>query len=181
MSFDAGASPTRAGYRRSLGMRTKFSGWRRLATEMSSSRASQWIPIPPPINSHSARCFGVASRRRGNQARGTETVRPSARTTVNVSAVQTTSIARASALFGKVLIPFLHEKLFILDNQPSNLGNLVTSKTTHIRQSHGLKPELGIPTSMGHMNMSRFSSLHAEEEKPVSTDPQQRRHEASLT
>src|SRR3989338_857890 len=65
--------------------------------------------MPPPMNSQSALCLGVASSSRGNQATGTETTRPSPRTTVSVSAVQETSIARASLLFGKVLMPLLQK------------------------------------------------------------------------
>jgi len=74
-------------------------GWQ---TDMSSSIASQWIPSPPPMSSQPALCRGVASINRGNQARGAETVRPSARTTQRVSSVQDTSTACASLFSAKV-------------------------------------------------------------------------------
>jgi hypothetical protein len=81
----------------------------RLATEMSSSIASQCIPMPPPIDSQSLRCRGVAARTRGNHTNGTETVRPSSRTTTNESSEQETSTANASALSTEVGIPLRQE------------------------------------------------------------------------
>src|SRR5437870_2382614 len=66
----------------------KFSGCSKLATEMSSSTACQWMPTPPPRSSQSALCFADAPTKLGNQARGTTTVRPSERTTRRSFAVQ---------------------------------------------------------------------------------------------
>jgi hypothetical protein len=77
-------------------------------------------------------------------------------------------------------MPLLQEKLPILKNQPSNLGDLVTSKTAHIRKGDRLKPELGIPSGVGYMDMGWLASLHAEEKEPIPTDPQQRWHFATL-
>ena len=57
----------------------------------------------------------------------------------------------------------------------------MTSKATHIRNSDGLKPELGITPGVSHMDMRWLPSLHAEEEESVPSDPQQRWHEISLT
>src|SRR2546426_10864113 len=62
-----------------------FSGFNRLATEISSSISSQWIPIPPPINPHSLLCFSVALKSRGNHTSGTDTVRPSSSTTEGIT------------------------------------------------------------------------------------------------
>lgn len=75
-----------------------LSGCRRLATEMSSSIAFQWMPTPPPNGSHWLRCRGVAACRRGNHASGTETVRPSSSATVNESREHETLTARPSRL-----------------------------------------------------------------------------------
>jgi hypothetical protein len=93
--------------------RMNLSGCSRLATEMSSSMASQCIPMPPPIDSQSLRCRGVAARSRGNHTNGTETVRPSSRTTTNESSEQETSTANASPLSTEVGIPLLHKELSI--------------------------------------------------------------------
>src|SRR5207249_705511 len=97
-----------------------FSGLNRLAIEISSSISSQWIPIPPPMNSHSFRCFSVAFKSRGNHTNGTDIVRPSSRTTVNASSEQETSIAIASLLATEVGIPSLQEKIPVLFNQFTN-------------------------------------------------------------
>src|SRR5438094_987725 len=69
-----------------------FSGFNRLATEISSSISSQWIPIPP-INYHSLLCFSVVLKSRGNHTSGTDTVRPSSSTTVKASLEHETSTA----------------------------------------------------------------------------------------
>ena len=63
-----------------------------------------------------------------DQARGTETVRPSSSTTVRSSLLHDTS--RASAPLGctEVRIPFLQEENSVLDNKLPNNGQLVTSK-----------------------------------------------------
>ena len=50
-------------------------------TETSSSTSGQWIPSPRPISRQCVRCVGVASSNRGNHTRGTDSSRPSARTT----------------------------------------------------------------------------------------------------
>jgi len=65
---------------------------------MSSSIASQCIPLPWPINLQRLRSSRVAASRRGNQARGTDTVRPSSSVTVSASSEHETSTANASEL-----------------------------------------------------------------------------------
>jgi hypothetical protein len=89
--------------------RMNLSGCSRLATEVSSSMASQCIPIPPPIDSQSFRCCGVAARSRGNHTNGTETVRLSSRTTISESSEHETSTASASPLSTEVGVPLLQE------------------------------------------------------------------------
>src|SRR5437867_13188615 len=108
--------------------RMNFSGLSRLATEISSSISSQWMPIPPPINSHSFLCFSVAFKSRGNHTNGTDTVRPSSSTTVNASLEQDRSTAIASLLATEVDIPSLQEKIPFLFDKFSNDRQLVTSK-----------------------------------------------------
>ena len=163
------------------GSLTKFSGWSKLATEISSSTASQWRPMPPPIRSQSARCLGVASRRRGNHARGAETARPSDRVTVSVSPVQDASTARTSTLSAKVCMPPLQEELPVLDNDLVNLGKLMPAKAPHVGKRHWLQPILRVPSGVCHMNVRWLAPFHAEEEESVSTNPQQRWHIGSLS
>jgi len=153
-----------------------LSGCRRLATEMSSSMASQCIPMPPPIGSQSFRCFGVAARSRGNHANGTETVRPSSRTTISESSEHETSTANASPLSTEVGIPFLQKELSILVHELLNRRQFVTPKTTIRRQGHGVDPELRVTSRLGHMNVWRLAILKAVEKEPVPANPQQGWH-----
>ena len=110
----------------------KFSGRRRLSTEISSSIASQWMPMPPPTSSQSDRSRGVASASRGNHARGTETPRPSDNVTDNVSFEHDTSTARASVFSTKVLRPLLQKELAVLDNDSPNLSHLMPAKAPRV-------------------------------------------------
>src|SRR5712692_481091 len=110
----------------------KFWGCSRLATEMSSSIASQWIPMPPPINSQSDRSRGEASASRGNHTRGTETTRPSDNVTDSASREHDTSTASVSAFSTKVLMPSLQEELRVLHHDLANLGHLMPAKTPYV-------------------------------------------------
>ena len=74
--------------------RINLSGCSRLATEMSSSIAFQWMPIPPPIGSHCFRCFGVAASRWGNHTSGTETIRRSFNATTSEWSVVRTPLLK---------------------------------------------------------------------------------------
>src|SRR5579863_2137423 len=138
------------------------------------------MPMPPPISSHAILCFGVAPRSLGNQTSGTETVRPSVRTTFSASALHETSTAVTSLLSTKVLMPLLPKELSVLNDDLSNLGELVAAKTAIVRQFHRLQPKLRVCPRMGHMDMRWLATLQAEEKEPVTADPQQGRHDLSL-
>jgi hypothetical protein len=68
----------------------------KLSTLMSSSKSGQWIPAPLPIKRQWLRSLELPCRRRGYQAKGTESVRPSAKCTVRVSSVTPTLSAASS-------------------------------------------------------------------------------------
>src|SRR5438105_14943082 len=123
------------------------------------------MPIPPPISSHLTLCFGVASISLGNQARGTETVRPSASTTFSVSVVHETSTAVASLLSTKILMPILQEEISIFDDNPSNLSKFVATKAAIIRKVHELEPKLRVSPRMSHVYVWWLAVLHAEVEE----------------
>ena len=53
-------------------------------------------------------------------------------------------------------------------------------ETPDLRQRYGLKPELSISPGMSHVDVRRLAPLHAEEEEPIPTNPQQRWHCATL-
>jgi hypothetical protein len=154
----------------------KFSGRRRLATEMSSSIASQWMPMPPPISSQSDRSRRDASTSRGNHTRGTETTRPSDSVTDSASLEHDTSTASASALSTKVLMPFLQEELPLFYNDLPDRSHLMPTKTPHVSHRYWLQPKLRIASTVSDVDVRRLAPLHTEEEEPIPTNPQQSGH-----
>lgn len=69
------------------------------STLMSSSRSSQWMPLPFPIRRQRLRSAGDACCNRGNQANGTEMLRPSLRSMESVSSVTVTLWAKGDIAF----------------------------------------------------------------------------------
>src|SRR5438552_2485795 len=96
------------------------------STLMSSSTSGQWMPCPAPISRKLARCAGVASESRHDQARGTLMTRPSARHATISSLVTRTSRMRGSGP-AAVLIPRLHDLLVMLSN---DLADALRSRST---------------------------------------------------
>src|SRR4030042_3207921 len=88
----------------------------KLSTDISSSTSSQWMPMPPPIRRQFFLCSLVAFNKRGNQARGAESSRPSARLTCNATVLTDTSTAKGSTFIAKVLMPFLLQQVLIVFN-----------------------------------------------------------------
>jgi hypothetical protein len=160
--------------------RMNRSGCNRLATEISSSIASQWSPTPPPIASHRLRCAGVASSRRGNHTKGTDTIRPSSKTTVSESSEHDASTANASLVSTETGIPFLHQEFSTLFHELSNLRQFVAPKTSVRRQRDRIEPELRVPPGVRDVNVRRLAVLQTVEEEPVAADPQQGWHGCSL-
>jgi len=68
-------------------------------------------------------------------------------------------------------MPPLQEELSVLKNYPPDLRQFMPSKPPYLCQRNGLKPELGIPSCMGHVDVRWLAPLHAEEEEPVPADP----------
>ena len=175
-----GSARTGVGCNASLASLMNFSGFSRLATEMSSSISSQWMPIPLPMSSQSFLCFSVAFRSLGNHIKGTDTVRPSSNTTVIASVEQDTSTAIASLLATKVGIPSLQEKFSIRLHKFTDNRQLVVSKAAVRRQIHRIKPELCVTPSVGNVNVRWLAILQTVEEESISTNPEQYRHGLSL-
>jgi hypothetical protein len=95
------------------------------STLMSSSSSGQWIPSPRPIRRQVMRSFSEACTSRGYQASGTEIVRPSLRSTVNVSSVTATFVAAGTTIsIGEELIPGLHKLLTMLGDHLLDASNL---------------------------------------------------------
>ena len=132
------------------------------------------------MNSHFFFCLSVAFNRRGNHIKGTDTVRPSSNATVSSSLEQETSTARASLLAIEVGIPSLQEQISILLYDPSNDGQLMTTKPTVRRQVHRIEPEFRITASVRYVDMWWFPIFQTVEEESVPTNPKQYRHCPSL-
>src|SRR2546428_13970128 len=115
------------------------------------------MPIPPPMNSQSARCLGDAPTSRGNHARGTVTVRPSESTTRSSSSVHAISTASASDCSTKVLMPLLHEEPPMFHHEPVDFRQFVAPKPTVVGQFHRFQPELCVTAGMGHVNVRWFA------------------------
>src|SRR5712691_5050317 len=151
------------------------------STLMSSSTSGQWIPCPEPISRNLARCAGVASESRHDQARGTLMTRPSARHATISSLVTLTSRMRGSGP-AAVLIPRLHDLLVMLSNDLADPSQLVSRKPVVAREHQRLQPELArAPVSL-HMDVGRLVAIEAGEEEPIrSRDATDAWHSAAPT
>jgi hypothetical protein len=122
----------------------------------------------------------VAARNRGNHSRGADTVRPSFNTTVSASSEHAASTATASPTSTEVGIPFLQEQLPILFHEVANCRQLVAPKPAIRGQRDRFEPELGVPSSLCDVNVSRLAVLETVKEEPIIADAQQRWRDMSL-
>jgi hypothetical protein len=107
------------------------------STLTSSSKSSQRIPSPPPISRNCCLSLIDARRRRGYHTNGTETLRPSTRSTTKASSVSCARTARNDdSSITKVVIPHFPERLLILCNPPGRRCPGVA-----IWQNRGFLPE----------------------------------------
>ena len=60
------------------------------------------------------------------------------------------------------------------------LRQLMTPEASHLRQGHGLKPELGVPSGMSRVDVWWLARLHAVEKEPIPADSEQGWHAISL-
>ena len=149
---------------------------------MSSSSDGQWMPMPGPISSHCLRSAGVPSARRGYQASGTETTRPSWSATTSASAVTFTSAARGLSVAGlEVVMPRLHQMRLVCPNDVFDLGQLIRRKTVVVFQPNRRQPELRSLPIAGHMNVDGLAAIARKKEESIRTTPENRRtHEVIL-
>jgi len=137
------------------------------STLRSSSTSGQWMPSPLPRSSQLFLCSAVASRSRGNHARGTQSTRPSARLTTSSSSVQETSWARGLTLTAEVLIPSLQELNLMLENEDANLAKLLRRKVGGPRERDGLQPVLRELVAPPNVDVWGLDPFVTEEEEPV--------------
>ena len=96
---------------------------------MSSSSLLQWMPCPRPINRQFRRSAAVAWTSLGNQASGTDRLRPSLSSTVSVSSVTTTVSAAGTAIsIAEVLIPRLPQTGLMCDHKFMNATDFLARK-----------------------------------------------------
>ena len=127
------------------------------------------MPSPPPISRHFLRSSGVEYNKRGYQANGIDMVRPSTRSTVNVSSVTITSWAYASKYVStaKVLIPLIEQLcLVILDNVLYSVNFFPTESIAMVKPDR-LQPKFCSIIVALNMNMGWFATIPSIKEKSV--------------
>jgi hypothetical protein len=136
-----------AGGRREAIQRAKDWGLSRLrrpasrpSTPICSSRSGHSIAYPSLSNCQCYRSAGDPCPRRGYRANGTTRLRPSARSTVNLSSVTVTCMAMGSVSSTKGVMPRLKESCLVLYHKPRDTANLVCAKTTLGHERHRLQP-----------------------------------------
>lgn len=129
----------------------------RPATLMSSSKSGQCTPSPCPTRRQFFRSAGVPCCRRGYQARGTVSVRPSESSTTRLSSVTATDCAKtASASRTKVFIPTPPYFGNVFLDKPLNLVQLRAAKTGASFESYGIQPIFGFCLIPLNVDMRRF-------------------------
>ncbi len=113
------------------------------------------------------RCAVVAEESRGDQARGTEMIRPSDSVTCRASSVQITWVASGSTVRTEMLIPLTYNLITPIFNDLPYLGQLGRIHPKRFHESYRRKPELGILLSGFNMHVGRLSAFETEEEKAI--------------
>jgi hypothetical protein len=108
-------------------------------------------------------------------------VRPSARSTLNVSSEKWTSLTASPGLGSEVVIPCLQERNSILENEPLDRSQLTWAETETLRKGHRLQPEFGRRLVSVDVDMSRFTKIMTHEVYSVGAAEKNRRYLNSLT
>src|SRR5436309_1063609 len=110
---------------------------------MSSSSSGQWTPRLPPLRRQVDRSLAVACSSRGYQPSGTAMVRPSDKSTVKVSSVTFTSVARAFSISAiEKFIPTLQQLQLVLFDQVPNPFEFFATEAAVTLQTRHDEPEL---------------------------------------
>src|SRR2546426_12073733 len=133
---------------------------------MSSSTSGQCTRWPDPIRRTFARCFGVASDSRQDQARGTLMTRPSTRCAIISSSVSRTSWMRGS-LLAAVFMPCLQNLAALRSDDSANRVQFVGAEAVTSGQLDRFEPELAGTALSLHVYVRRFIAVEAREEEPI--------------
>src|SRR4029450_13476683 len=137
----------------------------RPSTPICSSRSGHSIAYPSPSSCQWCGSAGDPGTRRGYHASGTTRLRPSAKSTVNLSSVTVTCTATGSVSSTKVVMPRLKERCLVLHHKSRAPADLVGAKTTIGHERHRLQPELGHGPLPLHMDVRRFPAVRTEKDE----------------
>src|SRR5206468_8705401 len=112
------------------------------ATDTSSSIAGQWMPMPGPTSSHRRRSAAVAAAKRGYQASGTDTTRPSRSSTTSAPLVTFTAVASGVADAADVLMPSPLDCSLVRPNQRRYRREFSFREAVVVFQAHRVNPVL---------------------------------------
>src|SRR5882724_11466731 len=120
------------------------------------------MPSPSPRSSQRLRWRSVACKSRGNQVRGTVSVRASCSSTISSSRVVRTLRARALESSAKVLTPTLHKGFLVPRDQSFDLPELAGLESRHAGQPDRPQPELrqtSVPLDMDVWRLGPFVAV----------------------
>ena len=139
--------------------------WRTL---MSSSRSGQWMPSPSAMSRLLPLSSGVALANLGDQAIGTDRLRPSINSSVSWLLVILTAVARATAAStAESVIPCSHELIPPLLYDTRDSVDFHRPEISAVRNHHRIQPEPGFQVFPFHVNVRPFNSVAHIEEEPV--------------
>src|SRR5262245_32365219 len=102
------------------------------------------MPSPRAISCQLRRSAELAWSNRGYHAKGAEILRPSVNSTVKVSSVTATAVARGMvASVAEIAIPGLQQFRRVLVHEAGDVAKLCPPKTTTASEPYRIEPELG--------------------------------------
>src|SRR6186713_2039835 len=135
------------------------------------------MPSPRAISCHLPRSFALAWSKRGYHAKGTEILRPSVSSTVKVSSVTATAVARGVVVsVTEVVIPGLQQLPPVLIDEAGDVAKLCPPKTAAAGEPYWIEPELGDARIPLDMNVRGLVTVSRIEEKPIRPHSENGRH-----
>lgn len=139
------------------------------------------MPSPSPIRRQLLRSLGVPCKSRGYHAKGTETARPSLRSTIRASSVTVTCRAVANRIsIAEEFIPSPQEIFSIFLYKPLYLVDLTLAKPFAILKSNGVKPKFTFVPFALNVDVRRFISVARIKEESVRARNQDSWHVSPL-
>jgi hypothetical protein len=131
------------------------------------------MPTPGPINSQRCRSAGDPCASRGYQPNGTETVRPSCKSTVSARAETRTSLAIAASVAGfEVVMPCLQQFRLVLTDNSLNSVQFAFRKPVVVRDPDRRQPARGGLALAPNVDVRCLMSVAGKEEEPIRAAPE---------